>query len=109
MQQNQQLAASGFHSPRETGFRFMQVDLTTEQAIQLVKENGYIVAFLPRVTMTSRCITVMVMGDGGPRPVRIHRKSDGKYAITLDGVGLSNEPVVAKRAWRMRRKIQRDG
>ena len=85
-----------------------RVELTNEQAFQLVKDRGYIVSFPPRISKTARCITVMVAGDGGPQSVRIHCTNDGGYRTTLDGVAHSNDPAVAKRAWRAK-KARRNG
>jgi hypothetical protein len=84
----------------------MRVDLTTEQAIQLVKDRGHIVISPPAVCRSPTCITVMVAGDGRPVPVRIHRARDGRYTTTLDACGASTDPAVAKRAWRAK-KLQR--
>jgi hypothetical protein len=81
----------------------MRVELTDEQAVHLVKDQGYVVAHSPRISRTTRCVTVVVMGDGGPRPVRIHRASDGGYRTTLDGVTHSNDPAIAKRVLRAKR------
>lgn len=39
----------------------MRVELTNEQAVQLVKDQGYIVTSPPVVSRTNRCISVAVV------------------------------------------------
>jgi hypothetical protein len=82
----------------------MRVDLTSEQAVRLAQEQGFIVDKPVRVSKTNKCITVNVRGDGpSPLPLRITRKEDGSYRTTLHDVSVSIDPKIAKRALRAKK------
>jgi hypothetical protein len=85
----------------------MRIDFSSEQAVQLVMREGYIVAQPLRVLRTTRCITVLVKMDGPDRPVRITKHTDGTYRATLSECAHSNDPQIAKKAWRAKRLRQK--
>jgi hypothetical protein len=88
----------------------MRVDLTSEQAVELARELGFIVAMPIRVSRTNRCVTVNVRCDGTtPKPLRVTRNSDGSYRTTLHDVSHSIDPATAKRAWRGKKLRQKRG
>lgn len=86
----------------------MCVDLTSEQAVELAREQGFIVATPIRVSRTNRCVTVNVRCDGpNPKPLRITQNSDGSYRATLHDVSHSIDPPTAKRSWRDKKLRQK--
>jgi len=80
----------------------LPINLTDEQAWELVKRENFILAWPRRILRTRKCVTVFVVGDAVtiPCPVNIFKNTDETYTVRLGhGAGsYSEDMAIAKRS-----------